>query len=1086
MGQALTHRPFADALQEGSLILGPMNRDELQAAVEKPAELQGAAFEAGLVQRILDDVGEEPGNLPLLEFALTLLWERLDQGWLTHAAYEEIGRVDGALARYAEEVWAELDVTEREAARRLFVQLVQPGEGTEDTRRVARHGELAPGHWSLVQHLADQRLVVTGRDQAGDETVEVVHEALIRSWDRLRTWMQADRAFRTWQEGLRVAQRGWEASSRDEGALLRGAPLAMALEWAKEHEAQLSQPELAFIETSQAESQKRFAAEEARRQRELETAQQLAEVAQARAEEQTQAARRLRRRAFFLGGVLVVAALLALAAVLFARQSNQNAALAAEREAQALEESHQRATAEAEALKAQEQAQTEAQTRATAEVIAITERDNAEYQKDLTRSRELSLESAAILSEDPELSILLALEGLDNAYTKEAEQALHQGVLASRLHMHLVSETASTHGESVNDLDLSPDGSRIATADSSGYVNIWDASTGESLLVISRDGEHFRSLAYSPDGERLALASREVDITTTPLEDFSEQLDDAGTSKLALWDAHSGDVITELTLEGESAEGVTFSPDGERIAVATMSPDSRALRIFDSALAEELLVITFDLGGYDWTDRNFEPAFSPDGRWVAVGLGDGTARVLDATTGEELFSFIHTSDPWDQVLRGVAFDPQGRRLAVSGTDGMLSAWDLETGDQIFVVDIGSNIYTPFSPDGELIAASDKVLDSETGETVLTLPGPFIGYQAAFMPDGQRLVTDGIAHDVLVWDISPSAELWTTRVAAVGAGGNRLAMSPGGEYLASGDDSGWITLLDAASGEVLWDAQGHQDWVGGLSFSEDGTRLATGADDGRVVIWETQEGITLTQWTAHDAWVNDVELSPDGDRLATASNDQSIKMWDVSSGELLAIHDLPHNIPGMSMHPDGELLASTTQMDGTISLWDFETGESVGELLSPQWGILGTEFSPDGEVLFSATPAGTVIAWDVSNKEQLYVLDHGVPVMGLATSPDGKLLAVTAPWDDKLFLWDLDRTELLWQIPLPWIGRVAISPDGRTLYVSSIFADGLEDPVVRALTLDIDTLAAMAKSRLTRDFTADECRRYRIDPCPAEQ
>ena len=158
MGQALGHRPFTDVLQEGALILGPMNREELRTAVEKPAELAGAAFEPGLVQRILDDIGEEPGNLPLLEFALTLLWDRLEDGWMTHAGYDEIGRVDGALARYAEEVWDELDEIERADARPLFVQLVQPGEGTEDTRRVARRAELAPGYWTLVQHLADRRL----------------------------------------------------------------------------------------------------------------------------------------------------------------------------------------------------------------------------------------------------------------------------------------------------------------------------------------------------------------------------------------------------------------------------------------------------------------------------------------------------------------------------------------------------------------------------------------------------------------------------------------------------------------------------------------------------------------------------------------------------------------------------------------------------------------------------------------------------------------------------------------------------------------------------------------------------------------
>jgi hypothetical protein len=155
MGQALSHRPFADALQASALLMGPMTREELRATIVKPAEKQGAALEAGLVERLLDDVGREPGSLPLLEFALTLLWERLDYGWMTHAAYEQIGRVEGALARYADQVYAELEEEERDWARRVFVQLVQPGEGTEDTRRTATRAELgsADGTWELVQHL---------------------------------------------------------------------------------------------------------------------------------------------------------------------------------------------------------------------------------------------------------------------------------------------------------------------------------------------------------------------------------------------------------------------------------------------------------------------------------------------------------------------------------------------------------------------------------------------------------------------------------------------------------------------------------------------------------------------------------------------------------------------------------------------------------------------------------------------------------------------------------------------------------------------------------------------------------------------
>jgi hypothetical protein len=234
MGQALAHRPFADALQEASLMLGPMTRQELRTAIEQPAEMQGAAFEAGLVERILDDVGEKPGNLPLLEFTLTQLWEQQTDGWLAHADYEAMGCVEGALAAYADQVYAGLDAEQQERTRRVLVQLVQPGEGTEDTRRIAAKEELGDESWSLIQRLADKRLVVTGRDAQGRETAEVVHEALIQKWGRFQEWMDSDRSFRSWQERLRSNLRQWLESEGDEGALLAGVPLGVAEGWLAE------------------------------------------------------------------------------------------------------------------------------------------------------------------------------------------------------------------------------------------------------------------------------------------------------------------------------------------------------------------------------------------------------------------------------------------------------------------------------------------------------------------------------------------------------------------------------------------------------------------------------------------------------------------------------------------------------------------------------------------------------------------------------------------------------------------------------------------------------------------------------------
>lgn len=250
LANALSYRPFADVLQNGDVKLGVMNQEELRQVIEKPAAKLGVAFEAGLVQRILDGVESQPGNLPLLEFALTELWGRRNGKQLTHAAYETIGEVEGALAGYADQQYARLSESEQAQVRRIFVQLVRPGEGTEDTRRLATKAELGEERWALVTRLANSRLVVTSQDGVKQETVEVVHEALIRNWGELRGWMASDRTFRVWQDRLRAAMQQWQATQGDEGSLLRGAALVEAEEKLKVHRDDLSPTEQTFIQKS--------------------------------------------------------------------------------------------------------------------------------------------------------------------------------------------------------------------------------------------------------------------------------------------------------------------------------------------------------------------------------------------------------------------------------------------------------------------------------------------------------------------------------------------------------------------------------------------------------------------------------------------------------------------------------------------------------------------------------------------------------------------------------------------------------------------------------------------------------------------
>ena len=277
LAQAITYRPFADIIQDNNLILGPMTAEELKRVIITPAQRQGITIETHLVSRLLDNVGQEPGNLPLLQFALDLLWKRQTNRTLTHVAYEAIGGIDGALSHYADRVFYDLSYDEQKRAKSLFLQLIYPGLGTADTRRVAQRSELGKKNWRLAQILADARLVVTNQNVEGIETAELTHESLIQHWGLLQSWLNEGRVFRIWQEQLRLAINQWQTSNRDEDVLLRGNLLAEAQGQLEKHPTELSSIEKDFIMASVTNHNLEKQAKEQYKQHELEQAQELAD-----------------------------------------------------------------------------------------------------------------------------------------------------------------------------------------------------------------------------------------------------------------------------------------------------------------------------------------------------------------------------------------------------------------------------------------------------------------------------------------------------------------------------------------------------------------------------------------------------------------------------------------------------------------------------------------------------------------------------------------------------------------------------------------------------------------------------------------
>jgi WD40 repeat protein/DNA-binding SARP family transcriptional activator len=1046
MGQALSHRPFADALQDGSLLLGPMNREELQAAIEKPAEMQGAAFEAGLVQRLLDDVGEEPGNLPLLEFALSLLWEQMDQGWMTHTAYEEIGRVDGALARYAEEVYDELMDAEKARARAIFVQLVQPGEGTEDTRRVAIRQDFSKEVWGLIQHLADKRLVVTGRNEAGQETAEVVHEALIASWQRLKVWMDADRAFRTWQEGLRVAIRSWEDSEQDVGALLRGGPLVTAEEWLDERGHELSTAEGSFIKAS----------------------------VDMRTQVQERRERRRRRTVIGLATGLVIALVLALVAGQQWRRADVAGEYAiAERAmaqtAQSLEE-EQRVTAQANAAAASTAKALEAEQRVTAQAnaaAAATARAEEELAKeDALVQASIGLAAQALLElegTNPELVVPLALEALENyPYTWQAERALGMAVLENRI------QSILKHKAMIISVTWSPSGDRLATASFDHTVKIWDATAGEALHTQSHE-DQVRYAVWSPDGSRLLSidfgGTTKIWDPTTGEEQFSltgqdrlyaaewsptgDQIVTAGGDNTAkIWDTSTGEEKFTFAKHSASIRWVTWSPSGERLATA--SYDGTAM-IWDTASGEHLTT----LEGH--SEAVTFAIWSPSGDRLVTTSNDHTAIIWDTTSWERLFTLEHK-----HVLNRAQWSPDGSNIFVVG-NGIADLWDADNGEKIFSLlplDFDQNTCLGgFSPSGEHVAAFSydrvvRVWDTTTGEELHTLlghdapiPGPMQPPCATWSPSGHRLATADVGGTVIVWDISPvqltlsgedewmfgtawspsgdrivttnqdSARIWDTETGEEllyfpiktegddneSTGINTVIWSPDGNKILTTDEGdgwagvqGWTAVYDAHTGYELIAIPSLGHWDSSSAWFPTGDRILLIGDDGQLEIWdvETRENL-LSVNPPYALEIGSFPLgtavSPKGDQFIVTYENGAVNVYNTKTGgeELsLSVSDTPTWGPKWS--PDGRYFFTISADDPGGRKWDAVTGELLMEFKNlggpPIW-------SPRGDRFLTTSFAGSIFVIDAKTGAELLKFDTGEILMSADWSPDGTRLIV---------------------------------------------------------------------------------------------
>jgi len=893
-------QPIAQLFKQYTEIILPLTQEELTWAIQEPARRVGVHLEAVATTAMLTEVADQPGALPLLQYALTELFEERQDNVMTLAAYRMLGGVSGALAQRAEEIYTGSDETEQEAIRQLFLRLVTLGEGVEDTRRRVLLSELEQisldmldePKSSIINRYGSFRLLTFDHDPLTREpTVEVAHEALLREWPRLRRWLEQSRDDVRLQRSLATFAYEWAQNNEDDGFLLREGRLDLFAGWAATMDLALTPSEQAFLTASTIAREQREAAEQARQQRELETAQQLAQTEHQRAEEQVAAAQNLRRRAAYLGAALAVAAILAIAALFAGIQANNNAetavtnantaatqeALAAAQAEEAQNNADLAATAEAqavqsegEALAQQATAEAEAIFRATAEAIAVAERNTAEEQTRLSTSRELALAALSNLNEDPELSILLALGALGTSHTAEAEEALHRAVQESQTRLLL----RPNEEEPTLEVLFSPDGLQLLTGVATGEAILWDVDTGEKLVtfdghkedwVQASDISYVISPDYSPDGKRVVTGGED------------------GTVRI--WDPKNGQELMAIEAHEDRVDGVSFSPDGAKILTASW--DNTA-KIWDSETGELLLAVE-EIHPPTWDIPEtgaWGAGYSPDGRRFATAGTDGLGKVWDAETGAELLVLAgHDAPLWD-----VAFSPDGMLIATSSFSGEARIWDAETGKEIhnLVGHTSSLRELDFSHDGSLLgtASADgtaKIWDVASGEELTTLAGHkdrVMGID--FSPDGTEIATSSRDRTARIWEVSGGRESFALGVEIDGV--LDVDYSPDGQRLATIDWDGLTQIWNAFTGEELFTLEGHEDWSGKIEYSSDGKLLATASDDGTAIVRDAQTGELIYRLDGHEGeWVNDLAFNADGTLLATAGNDHYAVIWDMVTG-----------------------------------------------------------------------------------------------------------------------------------------------------------------------------------------------------------
>ncbi|MER6083508.1 WD40 repeat domain-containing protein [Streptomyces sp. NPDC001833] len=953
LSRCAEHLSLTAALQDGTLLTGPMSRDELREAIVKPAQASGMIVERSLTARILDEVEGEPGALPLMSHALLETWRLRKGRALTETAYDAAGGLHGAIARTSEHLYTRLAPSQADVARRLLLRLVVPGEGVPDTRRPVSRAELdqlVPGDRDeVLERMTRARLITLDGD-----TVDLAHEALLTAWPRLQGWIQEDRQRLLLHRKLTQDARAWGDLGRDPGALYRGVRLAAAQEefLSRGRADELTPLEREFLVAGRAARDR-----ERRRLRtftaSLSLLLVLALVAGVAAWQQSSESDRRRaeataRRIAFLGDSLrstdpVLAMRLSVAAWRISATTETKGALFAadtqpERAVFRLPETR---TSDDPFLSADGRTVVMADGNRVLRWNVATQRPSGEI-------RMSADDSLADVSSDGHR--LLVYRGDGTLQVRDA----YSGAAVGR---------PFQLGDDVSDVELGT-GARTLIATDDKSVQVWDIQR-HRLLLRAESSEVQQSLV-GPDGQLMVLC--------TGLSGTLKVWDIADRRRLrAPW----------VRTAGRSAcEGNHLAFGGGYLAATA----DNGVRLWDTASGRR-----HDLPKRSQDDP-YELAFSADGRYLAV---TGSRTVALWRVGGTPHLVLRYTLPNEQI-QDVRIDPEAgviRYLVRAGSQpSAIRTVAFDTVADTHWHQHATTYHARFSPDGRLIATARLVGNAAEFELRPTTGGRSTRLPPAHCEsddEGDECIvhmtfsTDGSAFAYGTETVDgPSSRRWPERIRVWDTRrtqeSSSMDITPedpdeplGDDFVLGPDPHSLLVYRSDADVWERWDLRtgdrvahhriglrrylSHSyDASHSMALRPDGRLLATGYSalvalpSGRSAVRELGNGVsTLPQF------------SPSGDRLAVGDDMGWVSVWDKDgrrrtaelAGTLASdFTDEPEDVTALAFSPDGSLLA-VGGAGGTISLWDVDSGQPMGSTL-PTSGdrILALSFTHDGRTL----------------------------------------------------------------------------------------------------------------------------------------